>query len=200
MDFFFTGMDERMHALYENYLALIANSPSFDDAVTTYYANRGNAELKRRETLEALRTGKPSRDYLERLLAEAQSGHDQEHISQCQRRLDSLPNMSPRFGYGGPLMLLAHYQGLPTVLVTRLCAHKNVGKCVRSATEGIIALLPLIDQGPPIGERMITISEAMVDYGRRLLGGHWAGKEKSGPHKWLEALQHITQQEQYTPH
>jgi len=195
-DFLFKGEDKDLHSKYLwDYVRAIATgkfNSAFGKILNRYYNDDSTkAQIKLGETLEALRTGKVSEIALEELILQYSGKGDDFHRKQREKfeaLLRNLPNIEPEFAYGGPIMLEAAKQGKPSVLITSIHRHAGDFSSVATSIAGVIALLPLIEQG------VISVEGAINDRDTKYAGSDEGGGHKDSPEGWKVALAKVIRQ------
>ena len=92
----------------------------------------------------------------------------------------------PQLPYGGVLMLKAKKRSIRQVLTTNLHSHCSSFEDIGNSVDGMIMLIPLIEEG------IITIHEAICDGGRSYVGRRIDGKES--PENWIESITKLLSQ------
>ena len=163
-DLFFPPEDDaRLAAAYEEYVERVEISGVICEVRDQYYdGSDRKIDTKRRLALALMHTG-TMRTYFEELLQMYQNDlrRDPDNgwkKSEAEKYAAMLAGDLPQqFPYGGTLMVKAHRLGKKLVLITDLHRHGGGSKKHTDAVDGMILLLPLMEDG------IITIEQAKYD-------------------------------------
>lgn len=199
--FFPQEYDEKLNQEYQFYIERFTNSSTiFQVVVDEFYGNDISQATERlQEVVQMMREGNIQLS-LQRVIERVKSyGYKDEEFlvaTESVRKALEASLSNPLFPYGAVLMLLAKAAGISHVLITDLHRHANRYQTHSDSIDGMILLLPLIEEG------VMTVQQAIVDGdgSTTYVGKHGLVCEepftsgKENPKSWVRAIRKVLAQ------